>query len=113
MEKLNLDNKLLKPIKEKLENSIDILTKNAMLTNKEAEITLKIIVGVTKRDREIDNGLLEYLEPSYEYQITEKIKENKDTYKGNLGYNYDIRLDDENNLVVLPVNEQQTLFEED
>lgn len=41
MEKLNLDNELLKPIKNRLENAIDILTKNAVLTKKEAEITLK------------------------------------------------------------------------
>ena len=32
MEKLNLDNELLKPIKERLEKTIDILTKNAILT---------------------------------------------------------------------------------
>lgn len=49
MEKLSLDNKLLKPMKEKLEKSIDILTKNAILTGKEAEISLKIGVNVTKK----------------------------------------------------------------
>lgn len=49
MERLSLDNKLLKPMKEKLEKSIDILTKNAILTGKEAEITLKIGVNVTKK----------------------------------------------------------------
>lgn len=49
MEKLNLDNELLKPIKERLEKTIDILTKNAILTGKEAEITLKINIGVSKK----------------------------------------------------------------
>ncbi len=49
MERLSLDDKLLKPMKEKLEKSIDILTKNAILTGKEAEITLKIGVNVTKK----------------------------------------------------------------
>lgn len=74
MERLSLDNKLLKPMKEKLEKSIDILTKNAILTGKEAEITLKIGVNVTKKD---DKDFNEYLEPNYDYQITEKIKEAK------------------------------------
>ena len=45
MEKLNLDNELLKPMKERLEKSIDVLTKNAILTGKEAEITLKSSLG--------------------------------------------------------------------
>ena len=54
MEKLNLDNELLKPIKERLEKTIDILTKNAILTGKEAEITLKINIGVSKKDREFN-----------------------------------------------------------
>lgn len=40
-EKLSLDNELLKPIKQRLEQSIDVLTKNAILTRKESEITLK------------------------------------------------------------------------
>lgn len=38
MEKLNLDNELLKPIKERLEKTIDILTKNAIGFNYSVEI---------------------------------------------------------------------------
>ena len=57
MDKLNLDNELLKPMKERLEKSIDVLTKNAILTGKEAEITLKINVGVTKQDREFNDEI--------------------------------------------------------
>ena len=75
MEKLNLDNELLKPIKERLEKTIDILTKNAILTGKEAEITLKINIGVSKKDREFNDEIEEYLQPMYEYQLSEKIKE--------------------------------------
>ena len=74
MEKLNLDNELLKPIKERLEKTIDILTKNAILTGKEAEITLKINIGVSKKDREFNDEIEEYLQPMYEYQLSEKIK---------------------------------------
>ena len=81
MEKLNLDNELLKPIKERLEKTIDILTKNAILTGKEAEITLKINIGVSKKDREFNDEIEEYLQPMYEYQLSEKIKEEKGSYK--------------------------------
>lgn len=108
METLNLDNKLLKPIKNKLENSINILTKNAILTGKESEITLKIGISAIKKD---DKDFNEYIEPCYEYQLVEKIKESKGTYKGNLGFNYSIELDKQNNITVKQINEQQSLFD--
>lgn len=110
MDKLNLDNELLKPMKERLEKSIDVLTKNAILTGKEAEITLKINVGVTKQDREFNDEIQEYLQPNYEYQLSEKIKEAKGSYKSSLGFNYSVEIDDENEIVVKNVNEQQSLF---
>ena len=110
MEKLNLDNELLKPMKERLEKSIDVLTKNAILTGKEAEITLKINVGVIKQDREFNDEIQEYLQPSYEYQLSENIKEAKGSYKSSLGFNYSVEIDDENEIVVKNVNEQQSLF---
>lgn len=90
MEKLNLDNELLKPIKERLEKTIDILTKNAILTGKEAEITLKINIGVSKKDREFNDEIEEYLQPMYEYQLSEKIKEEKGSYKSSVGFNYSV-----------------------
>lgn len=107
-ENLNLDSKLLQPMKEGLEQSINILTKNALLTKKEAEITLKINIGITKRyDKE-----KEWLEPKFEYQLNEKIKEAKATYKDDLGFNYKIELN-EGNLIVQNINEQESLFEND
>lgn len=93
MEKLNLDNELLKPIKERLEKTIDILTKNAILTGKEAEITLKINIGVSKKDREFNDEIEEYLQPMYEYQLSEKIKEEKGSYKSSVGFNYKVYLE--------------------
>lgn len=102
--------KLLKPIKERLEKTIDILTKNAILTGKEAEITLKINIGVSKKDREFNDEIEEYLQPMYEYQLSEKIKEEKGSYKSSVGFNYSVEIDDENNIVVKNVNEQQSLF---
>ncbi len=110
IETLNLDSELLKPMKEKLEKSIDTLTKNAILTEKDAEITLKINVSVSKKDREFNDEIEEYLQPIYDYQISEKIKEAKGSYKGIVGFNYAVTINDENNVIVQDVNEQQSLF---
>lgn len=110
IETLNLDSELLKPMKEKLEKSIDTLTKNAILTEKDAEITLKINVSVSRKDREFNDEIEEYLQPIYDYQISEKIKEAKGSYKGVVGFNYAVKINDENNVVVQDVNEQQSLF---
>ena len=110
IENLNLDSELLKPMKEKLEHSIDVLTKNAILTKKEAEITLKINVSVTEKDREFNDEIEEYLQPVYDFQISEKIKEAKGSYKGVIGFNYAVKINDENNVIVQDINEQQSLF---
>lgn len=40
-EKLSLDNELLKPIKTRLEQSIDVLTKNAIEIDEENNIVVK------------------------------------------------------------------------
>lgn len=109
-ENLNLDSELLKPMKTKLESSIDTLTKNAILTGKEAEITLKINVSISKKSREFNDEKQEYLQPNYDYQISEKIKEAKGSYKGFVGFNYAVTINEDDNLVVQDVNEQQSLF---
>ena len=107
---LNLDSELLKPMKEKLESSIDTLTKNAILNGKDAEITLKINVSVNKKDREFNDEIEEYLEPIYDFQVQEKIKEAKGSYKGAVGFNYSVSINDEQELEVQNMNEQQSLF---
>ena len=107
---LNLDSELLKPMKEKLESSIDTLTKNAILNGKDAEITLKINVSVSEKNREFNDKIEEYLEPIYDFQIQEKIKEAKGTYKGAVGFNYSVSINDEQELEVQNMNEQQSLF---
>lgn len=113
MQNLDLNSELLKPLKRKLENSIDILTKNAILTGKEAEITLKINVSVTKKDRKFNDEIQEYLQPSYDYQIAEKIKEAKGSYKGHLGMNYQVEIDEKNNITkIKEINKQTSMFEE-
>lgn len=108
MQNLDLDSKLLKPVKEKLEKSIDTLTKNAIFTGKEAEINLKITIDVLKK---IDENDEEYSEPSFDYQLTEKIKEAKGSYKGHLGMNYQVEVDEKNNTTkVKEINEQTSMF---
>ncbi len=105
-ENLNFDSELLKPIKDNLEHSINILTKNALFTEKEAEITLKINIGITSRsDKE-----KHWLEPKFEYSVNEKIKEAKSSFKDDLGYNYSIELDKDNNIIVKNIYEQEKLF---
>lgn len=110
IENLNLDSELLKPMKEKLEHLIDVLTKNAILTKKDAEITLKINVSVTEKDREFNDEIEEYLQPVYDFQISEKIKETKGSYKGVVGFNYAVEIDNQDNVIVRNINEQQSLF---
>lgn len=106
LENLSLDSELLKPLKDNLEQSIGILTKNALLTKKEAEISLKINIGVTGRsDKE-----KQWLEPKFEYSFNEKIKEAKSSFKDDLGYNYAIELDKDNNVLVKNMCEQEKLF---
>ena len=106
-EKLNLDSSLLKPMKDSLENKISMLTKTALLTKKESEITLKINISVNKKSNE--NKEI-YYEPQYEFQIADKIKEEKSSYKSNLGYNYSLGVDDEDNLMIKNINEQESLL---
>jgi len=109
MQKLNLDSELLNPMRKKLEQSIDILTKNAIITRKESEITLKINIGVIK-NRDEDKKR-EWIEPRIEYKIDEKIKETKSSYKGNIGKDYQIEIDeDTEDVCIKKVNEQVSIF---
>ncbi len=116
MEKLNLNSELLKPMKEQLEIIINRLTNVVATQNKEAEITLKINLNTTKRYEEIDGeepNVVEWIEPIISYQISEKIKEFKNTNKGNLGFDYELRVDENNNEVYVgKVNQQITILED-
>ena len=111
MERLDLDSELLQPMKEQLEILINREMNVCATGNKEAEITLKINLGTTKRG-EYDKGRLikEWVEPKLEYQISEKIKEVKNTSKGLLGNDYEMKVSKEdNNVYVQKINEQLSL----
>lgn len=105
-ENLSLDSELLKPLKSNLEQSIGIFTRNAILTGKEAEISLKINISTEEK---FENSK-KWLEPKFEYSFNEKIKEAKTSFKDDLGYNYSIELDDDNNILVKNMCEQEKLF---
>lgn len=116
MEKLNLNSELLKPMKDQLEVIINRLANVVATQNKEAEITLKINLNTTKRYEEIDGeepDVIEWIEPDISYQISEKIKEFKNTNKGNLGFDYELRVDEESNEVYVgKVNEQTSMWDD-
>lgn len=97
MQKLNLDSELLKPMREQLEIIINKLTGIVATQNKEAEVD--------------DEKVKEWVEPRIEYSISEKIKEVKNTNKGNLGFDYQVKVDEETNeTYVEKINEQTSMF---
>ena len=108
MQKLNLDSELLKPMREQLEIIINKLTGIVATQNKEAEIVLKINLDSIKQFEEVDDEKVkEWVEPRIEYSISEKIKEVKNTNKGNLGFDYQVKVDEETNeTYVEKINEQ-------
>jgi len=116
MERLNLNSELLKPMKEQLEIIINRLTNVVATQNKEAEITLKINLNTTKRYEEIDGeepNVIEWIEPIISYQISEKIKEFKNTNKENLGFDYELRVDENSNEVYVgKINQQISILED-
>lgn len=114
MEKLDLNSELLRPMKEHLEIIVNRLMSVCATGNKEAEISLKINLDSTKRG-EYDKGKLvkEWTEPRLEYQISEKIKETKNTSKGLLGRDYELQINKEdNNVYVQKINEQMSMLED-
>ena len=114
MEKLDLNSELLRPMKEHLEIIVNRLMNACATGNKEAEISLKINLD-TYKGHKFDKGKLidEWIEPRLEYQISEKIKETKNTSKGLLGTDYEMQIDKENNEVyVQKINEQISITED-
>ncbi len=104
-EKIDFDSELLKKMRENIEIILNETLLIAVKTGKESEITLKINVGKTRASNKED----EWLEPRLNYQISEKIKETKSSTKGFTGQDYQLRIDDENNLYVQKINEQMEI----
>ncbi|MFR8144783.1 MAG: hypothetical protein ACLU84_06885 [Clostridia bacterium] len=115
MEKLDLDSELLKPMRDQFEIVLNRLAGVVATQNKEAEIVLKINLDSSKQFEEVDEKTVkEWVEPRIDYSISEKIKETKNTNKGLVGFDYQVKIDEETNQTyVEKINEQTTLFEED
>lgn len=113
-EELNLDSKLLLPIKENLEKVINRLMYSVVNEDKEAEINLKISIDKLKQEKVDKNFFIidKWTEPIINYQITEKIKAYKETSKGNIGHNFKIEQED-SKFIVQEVNKQESLFEKE
>lgn len=114
LEKLDFNSELLKPMKEQLEIIINRLMGVCTTENKEAEVSLKVSLDAYKKG-EYDKGKLvkEWTEPKLEYQISEKIKEVKNTNKGLLGIDYKLEINKEdNNVYVQKINEQMSILED-
>lgn len=113
-EKLNLDSKLLKPIKLSLESVINRLMYAVLNEDKEAEVNLKIQIDKEKKEKlykEV-NLIDKWIEPRFTYTITEKVKEHKETNKGIVGFNFIIDQEGEQ-FVVEEVNKQESLFDKE
>lgn len=107
-EKLSFDSELLQPLKERLELAINSSLRVANLTNKEVEINLKITLK-TDTQREYEKGELtkKWEEPRLEFKLSEKVKENKFTNEGTLGFNYALEInEDTNEVYIRKANEQ-------
>lgn len=111
MEELNFNSRLLMSVRERLEDTINRMLLIAAKTEKESEITLKINVSCKNRSKKNENNeRVEWLEPELDYQISEKIKEDKSSYKGLSGFDYELKIDKDNNLYVQKINEQISMF---
>lgn len=113
MERLDLNSELLKPMKDQLEIIINRLMNVCVTGNREAEIVLKINLDSTHLGETQDDGnYIEWEEPRLNYQISEKIKETKNTNKGSLGYDYELKInEDTNEVYVEKINKQLSLGE--
>lgn len=113
MEKLDLNSELLKPMKDQLEIILNRLMLIVSEENKEAEITLKIELDKSV-ERKIEDGEVtnRWVEPRITFQIGEKIKKTKNTIKGSVGEDYELKIDETTNILyVEKINEQTSMFD--
>lgn len=110
-QELNLDNKLLSPIKNDLEKIINGLMCSVINDNKEAEINLKISIDKDVKEKyDKDLGIVEsWVEPRINYSIVEKIKGYRETRKGTVGFNFKIT-QQEDKFITEEINKQESLF---
>ncbi len=106
---LDLDNKLLKPMKDNLIFSLRKMIATSLTADKDTEVSLKISISMTEL---VDQDGVIFYEPEIAYKLTEKIKEPKADIKGTLGRNMAIELDEDNNLIVKSTDRQESIFKD-
>lgn len=112
-QKLDLNSELLRPIKDQLEVILNRLMLIVSEENKEAEITLKIELDKSV-ERKIEYGevVSKWIEPRITFQVSEKVKETKNTIKGIVGENYELKVDENTNILYVDkINEQTSMFD--
>ena len=114
MQKLDLNSETLKPMKDQLEVILNRLMNVVVTGKKEAEINLKINLDSSHFGDTTEEGeYIEQEEPRIDYQISEKIKETKNTNKGSVGFDYELKIDEKTNEVfVEKINKQLSLLED-
>lgn len=114
MQKLDLNSEMLKPMKDQLELILNRLMNVVVTGKKEAEINLKINLDSSHFGDTTEEGeYIKWEEPRIDYQISEKIKETKNTNKGSVGFDYELKIDEKTNEVfVEKINKQLSLLED-
>lgn len=92
-------------MREETEKILNRLLLIAVKTGKESELTLKINISKEEKADKKET----WIERRLDYQISEKIKETKSSTKGFTGYDYQLTIDNENNLYVQKINEQMEI----
>lgn len=113
MQKLDLDSEVLRPLRDQLELILNRLMNVVVTENREAEINLKINLDSSHFGDTTDDGeYIEWEEPRIDYSISERIKETKNTNKGSVGYDYELKINEETNEVfVEKINKQLSIDE--
>ena len=91
--KIKLDNSILKDMKEDLETKIDYAFKKAMKDGKKTKVTLKMSIEMNQ------NECGDYI-PQIEYETGVSIKENGFKSKNTIGENYISAIDDDGNIII-------------
>ena len=102
--KLTLDNKLLKDMKEDLEKKIDHAFKTAIKEQKKTKVNLRMTIEMNK------NTAGDSI-PKIEYETGFSVKENSFKSKKTIGENYTSAMDNEGNLIIEEDNQQLEIEE--
>lgn len=102
--KLTLDNEILKEMREDLEVKIDHAFKKAIKEEKKTRVTLRMTIEMTK------NSAGDSI-PRIEYETGYSVKENGFKSKRTIGENYSTAIDESGNILIEEDNQQLEIEE--